>query len=341
MPDPSGFAGMLDGFWDSPMITSIAFVPRNFPAEHMNVTSGPIRDGVFAVDGADIAYRFYMPPEDVQVEAVVYSFHGNAEVCSTLDPIAHVFHSVKAAVLSVDFRGFSWGTGTPALTKLCPDAEQCFISSERVLEAAGCAHVPRVAFGRSIGATCAVHLAATFASKVQGLVVESGLMSIKQLPVVGMFGQQALGPQANDILKVLQEPLNTLAKLRAVGCPTLVMHGALDNIVPIEQGVWCYEQCASQTKHLKRWDHAGHNDIGLLCATEWTEEVKALIGSAKVHTNDFPAGVVVEAHSLSAADLNGQRGKVLGPQGDRYRVAFSEPHGEKALKPTNLKVVEG
>ena len=42
----------------------------------------------------------------------------------------------------------------------------------------------RVMFGRSIGATCAVHLAKSHT--VHGLIVDSGLMSIKQLPTVQM-----------------------------------------------------------------------------------------------------------------------------------------------------------
>lgn len=42
-------------------------------------------------------------------------------------------------------------------------------------------------FGRSIGATCAVHLAAKQSRKVHGLIVDSGLMSIKQLPTVQML----------------------------------------------------------------------------------------------------------------------------------------------------------
>ena len=42
----------------------------------------------------------------------------------------------------------------------------------------------RVMFGRSIGATCAVHLAKS--QTVLGLIVDSGLMSIKQLPTVQM-----------------------------------------------------------------------------------------------------------------------------------------------------------
>lgn len=48
-------------------------------------------------------------------------------------------------------------------------------------------------FGRSIGATCAVHLAAK-SQKVHGLIVDSGLMSIKQLPTVQMSLEAAYMP---------------------------------------------------------------------------------------------------------------------------------------------------
>eukprot|EP00928_Gymnodinium_smaydae_P033383 TRINITY_DN23925_c0_g1_i1.p1 TRINITY_DN23925_c0_g1~~TRINITY_DN23925_c0_g1_i1.p1 ORF type:complete len:604 (-),score=72.51 TRINITY_DN23925_c0_g1_i1:312-2123(-) len=56
---------------------------------------------------------------------------------------------------------------------------------------------------------------------------------------------------------------------------------------------------------------------------------------------DFPDGTIVEAHSLSQADLNGMRGQVVGRQADRIQVDFGDPHGLKALKPSNLKVVDG
>jgi len=55
----------------------------------------------------------------------------------------------------------------------------------------------------------------------------------------------------------------------------------------------------------------------------------------------FPQGTIVEAHSLSKADMNGARGQVLGRQDDRIQVEFGDSHGSKALKPSNLKIVDG
>jgi len=51
-------------------------------------------------------------------------------------------------------------------------------------------------------------------------------------------------------------------------------------------------------------------------------------------------GDSVEAHSLLSGALNGKRGSVVGTQGDRVRVDFGRPHGEKALRPTNLKRID-
>jgi len=48
----------------------------------------------------------------------------------------------------------------------------------------------------------------------------------------------------------------------------------------------------------------------------------------------------VEAHSLQTAALNGSRGKVKGARGDRVAVLFPDPIGEKALKPTNLRLTQ-
>eukprot|EP00756_Hemistasia_phaeocysticola_P051889 Hpha_TRINITY_DN27062_c0_g1::TRINITY_DN27062_c0_g1_i1::g.33336::m.33336 len=55
---------------------------------------------------------------------------------------------------------------------------------------------------------------------------------------------------------------------------------------------------------------------------------------------EFSVGDRVEAHSLQGAkELNGCRGRVVSKEGDRVKVAFSPPHGEKAVKPQNLRLV--
>mmetsp|Transcript_21442 Transcript_21442/g.49923 ORF Transcript_21442/g.49923 Transcript_21442/m.49923 type:complete len:422 (-) Transcript_21442:132-1397(-) len=330
-------SGMLANIWENPMVTNIAFHPSTQQAQYMDATSGPIRDGVFEVPGGDkVSYRLYLPSGDAKV--VVYLWHGNAETCTSTDHVKDTFAQCDAAVLSLDYRGYSWGTGQPSLTKLCSDAEVCFAASLPVLQSAGCGNAKRVAMGRSIGATCAVHIAAKRASQIHGLVVESGLMSVKGLPMVSTLGPTICGGVEGFLQ--LKEPFDTLGSLAAVSCPTLIFHGTQDEIVPFSQGIDCASRCASQDKTFKEFKDTGHNNLLMLHQSEWAEALKELFAKAMSFSEPFPAGAKVEAHSLSAAALNGQQGRVLGPQGERYRVALPDPHGEKALKPDNLKVIE-
>jgi len=333
--------GNLDKLWDMPMITSIAFHPRPAEPAYMGATSGQFRDGTFDVSGgAKVSYRLFLPPSEKDVKSVVYNFHGNAEICTDISMVADLFHQCGAALLSVDYRGFAWGSGQPSLGKLCNDADDCFRQGAAVLAAAGCGGAKRVAMGRSIGAVCAIHLAACHAAEISGLVVDSGCMSLKEIPMVEMMAPQVLGPQAGQIFQQLKEPFDSYGKLARVGCPTLVMHGLRDEIIPHAQGTRCHERCASPDKKLRQWECAGHNDVNAMYGSEWWKEIAELIGKAEAFDNAFPAGALVEAHSLSTPTFNGMQASVLGPQGERIRVQFPEPHGEKALKPANLKVID-
>eukprot|EP00933_Yihiella_yeosuensis_P042718 TRINITY_DN37382_c0_g1_i2.p1 TRINITY_DN37382_c0_g1~~TRINITY_DN37382_c0_g1_i2.p1 ORF type:complete len:420 (+),score=69.36 TRINITY_DN37382_c0_g1_i2:83-1261(+) len=330
----------MDGFWDNPMIAQVAFHPSPATATHLGATSGPIRDGTFYVsDNEKVAYRLYVPSDTSTVKAVVYFFHGNAEVCTAMDDIADMLHCHGAALLSIDYRGYAWGTGKPSLTKLCSDAEACFAASHEVLEGAGLGDVKRVAHGRSIGATCAVHLASKYGGKIHGLIVDSGLMSIKQLPMVSMMAPMVFAGNP-QMFQQLPEPFDTLGKLAGVACPALIMHGDQDEIVPYSQAQQCHDRLACQQKKLQCWKQGGHNNILGYFGEQWKQEIKTLLEQALEFSCEFPAGALVEAHSLSAEAMNGLQGRVLGPQGERIRVAFADPTGEKALKPTNLKIIE-
>lgn len=51
-------------------------------------------------------------------------------------------------------------------------------------------------------------------------------------------------------------------------------------------------------------------------------------------------GLLVEAHSLGHSELNGLQGRIKGWQQKRLVVDFGDIHGEKALLPKNLRLLE-
>merc|ERR1719382_337513 len=138
----------------------------------------------------------------------------------------------------------------------------------------------------------------------------------------------------------LEGPFDTFGKLAAISCPALVMHGKRDEIVPFAQAMECHAKLKCKDSTFREWETAGHNDVTLDYGKPWMEAVKVLLGKAAEFTEPFPAGTLVETHSLSAVDLNGSQGRVLGPKGERYVIGLAAPHGEKALKPDNLKLIE-
>ena len=95
--------------------------------------SAQVRDGLIDVGDASLGFRAYVPDT---FDVVVVHFHGNAEVhinmsfmtymqvAGDADQLAPTFHAAGACLLSVDYRGYGWSTGAPAIKKLTVDAEK-------------------------------------------------------------------------------------------------------------------------------------------------------------------------------------------------------------------------
>jgi len=349
-------AGLMNGnLFAMPFVNTVIFpTPRKLQKEHSQFT-GATRDGSIATgdEGVEVGYRLLLPDGAKDADRVALHFHGNAEVCGEADDLAKVFHGCGFALMSVDYRGYGWSTGDASVLKLCDDAE-------KVLDAVAGGKIPGiaegcrvVAWGRSIGALSAVHLAAYRPAVVRGVVSDAGLMSIASLPMVRQVAGQFLGPSAGETLAKLPDPAGgrlgktTLAKCRNVECPAFVVHGDMDEIVPFNQGLKCFEALASPGKALERCNGAGHNDVLIKNMAGWTRGMTELLGRAAAYEPVCPAHCRVETHGLSSAAFNGKKGIVAGPakvkEGDppRARVAFEDPAmGEKAIKLANLKVLE-
>jgi alpha-beta hydrolase superfamily lysophospholipase len=212
--DPS----MLADFWNSPMIGQIAF-PARKEAKGCNATAGT-EDGEINVDGGvSVGYRLYTGLPASQLKAVGLYFHGNAEVCTDLGYGIDRFYSAGMAMLSVDFRGYGWSGGSPSFGALCPDADRVAAAMPAILAKAGLGALPVLLVGRSIGATAAVHLAAGAGAEQSfaGLLLEAGLMTVKDLPMLAPLTQMI--PGAEMMLPMLPEPVSTMQKLTASTLP--------------------------------------------------------------------------------------------------------------------------
>jgi len=137
--------------------------------------------------------------------------------------------------------------------------------------------VSLVVHGRSLGSTCAVHLAArggNYELAPSALVVESGFMSLLDLPMVQKIG--CTMPQLMTAL--LQEPcpLDTLQDMSEVTLPTLLLHGDRDEMCPIDQAIGAHKACASSVKKLVRFPRCHHNDLRVGRPQEYFAELRMI-----------------------------------------------------------------
>lgn len=134
----------MDSFWDLPLVTSVAFHPRVHP---INASLPPNAiDGVFTSQSASLGYRFYRPSQPTK--CVILLFHGNAEIAPDYASAASIINAMSpaTALLVVDYRGYGWSTGQPALTSLLSDSEHVVNQLDKVNGIT--AGTPIVLFGR-------------------------------------------------------------------------------------------------------------------------------------------------------------------------------------------------
>lgn len=253
--------------WDSELVASVAFRPQR-----CRPSKGPWIDSTFEAEDVNLAYRLYK--SSAAVKALLIYFHANAELCTDLEgDVQNFFDCGFGAILCPEFRGYAWSEGTPSLRFLYPDCESLMKALPRILAAAEIeADVPIVLHGRSLGTACAIHLACT--APAGGLIIESGVMELLKLPMVMQFAMMM--PQLLQALKQEPSPLKPLEELKEVKIPTLVIHGDLDEMSPIEQALAAHRACGSSEKKLVRYPRAGHNDLRLLGKKDYFREIQIL-----------------------------------------------------------------
>lgn len=234
---------------DNPLLLSILFHPRSDkPGQH---NSPNIYDGAVPVeDGVVLGYRLYAHPAHVSV--IVY-FHGNGEIASDYDTIAPMYHHAGASLLVVDYRGYGWSTGQPRLSTLLSDTEFVCAALPDILTAVNLTDQKMFLMGRSLGSACAIHMAHQHPELFKGLIIESGFAHA--LDLIERLGLPV------RMLPGISDPIGNDQKIKTVRTPLLVIHGELDNLIPISEGEALYQESTAPLKRIVRIPHAGHNDL--------------------------------------------------------------------------------
>jgi fermentation-respiration switch protein FrsA (DUF1100 family) len=186
--------------------------PRTFGAayEALDLTTG---------DGQRVR-AWWLP--NPSARATVLYFHGNGGNLSMWAPILVTLASRGFAVLAIDSRGYGLSTAQPSAAGLYQDVAAAVAGvPARPARPRG----PLLYWGRSLGALLAARAASRRAP--DGLVLEAGFPSMRSvvrgspLWVLSWFSSYRF-------------PADRW--LRDVSCPTLVLHGDRDRVIPFPLG---------------------------------------------------------------------------------------------------------
>ncbi|MEM9904541.1 MAG: alpha/beta hydrolase [Cyanobacteria bacterium P01_D01_bin.44] len=212
---------------------SMIFLPQ--PASYED-TEAVLKISVTATEQIS---AFYLPNADAKY-TLLY-IHGNAEDLGDIQPQLARFHSWGFSVFAYDYRGYGTSDGKPSERNAYQDADAAYAYLTQDL---GIPAEQIIIYGRSVGGGSAVELATRH--PVAGLILQSTFTSTFR--VVVPFPLLPFDKFAN------------LAKLKKIRCPVLVMHGQVDETIPIKHGQQLYE--AAPEPKLALWvEAAGHNDF--------------------------------------------------------------------------------
>jgi fermentation-respiration switch protein FrsA (DUF1100 family) len=182
--------------------------------------------------------------------------HGNGgNIMHLLDSLT-LLHDLGLSCLLFDYRGYGDSAGRPteAGTYLDARAAWDWLVREK--------HVPPeqiILFGRSLGGSIAAHLAGRVPAA--GLVIESAFTSY---PDIGA----RLYPYM-PVRLFAWFRYDTLAYLRDIHCPVLLIHSRDDELVPFEYGVRLFEAAREPKKFVEI--RGSHNDGFLVSARVYKE----------------------------------------------------------------------
>lgn len=212
-------------------------------------------------DGVLLEGAYFVPASPTS--PVVLYFHGNAEAAAQNLPLAESLHAAGLGVFLAEYRGYGSLAGSPSEEGLYADGEAALAELGR----RGAPPGRVVLTGRSLGSGVAVELATRHA--VRAVVLVSAYTSIVDM------GRTVAGPLARLLVR---DRFDSLSKIARVASPVVLVHGTLDDVVPVEMG-----RRLAAARPGARWvevPSATHNDFPSLPLLIRTEIDAALSGKA-------------------------------------------------------------
>jgi fermentation-respiration switch protein FrsA (DUF1100 family) len=154
-------------------------------------------------------------------------FHGNGGNISHRGDSLRIFHHLGLNVLIIDYQGYGESEGTPGEQAMYDDGRAAFdyLVKDRKFKKENI-----VVFGRSLGGAVAARITAE--KRPGAVILESTFASV---PDVASY----YFPLLSKFI-VSRYRFNSLAQVKKIHCPLLVLHSRQDDVIPFTSGARLY-----------------------------------------------------------------------------------------------------
>ncbi len=197
-------------------------------------------------------------------------FHGNGgNVSHRLEDLTLLSSRLGVNIFLFDYRGYGLSDGRPSERGTYRDAVGAldYLVSRQDVDPGKIVY-----FGRSLGAAVAVWLACR--STLYGLILESPFASVREMAKVAY-------PRL-PVHLLIPNKYDSLSRIGQVSSPLLILHGDLDEVVPMAQGRKLYE-AAREPKRFYVIEGAAHNDTYIAGGEPYLHTLDEFLASLDRH----------------------------------------------------------
>ncbi len=236
------------------------------------------------VDGIKLNGWFIPAPalsaESANPKITLLWFHGNGgNLGHRVEDLALLNQRLGVNIFIFDYRGYGRSEGRPAESGIYRDARAALdylasrddVDRERI-----------VFFGRSLGTAVAVELAGELSAKEDGRPSPQGLILVSPFTSLGDMAR-ILYPYL-PLRPLIGNRFNTLARIRDIHRPLLIIHGERDELIPLTQGRQLFN-AANPPKSFHPLPYAGHNDSLRWGGEELWERLNSYLASLTQRQN--------------------------------------------------------
>ena len=186
-------------------------------------------------------------------DVYVLRFYGNADRAERWPAEeAEMWNDRAVEVWGMNYPGFGGSTGPARLSRIGPAALAVFDELRR-----HAADRPIVPFGTSIGATAALHVAASRPAGIAGLILQNP-PPLREM-ILRRFGWWNLWLLAGPVALQIPKDLDSIANAKAIQVPAIFLLAEKDEVVPPHYHKLVVEAYAEE-KRVIQLPGAYHND---------------------------------------------------------------------------------